>query len=78
MLLLPGTTYWLYSGGQVDFIVPLLHYFRKVNEMHPGKHAGVRCMAHTPLSQGIHPRKCDVFPHWLFLSPELVADRILM
>lgn len=78
MSLSPGTTYWLYSGGQVDFIMPLFHYFRKLNEMHPDKHAGVWAMYHTPMSQGIHPRKCEVFPHWLSLSPEVVADCILM
>lgn len=51
----------LYSGGQVDFIIPLFHYFREVNEVHPDKHAGVWYMAHTPMFQGIHPSKCEVF-----------------
>lgn len=57
----PGTTSWLYSGGQVDFIISLFHYFREVNEVHPDKHAGVWYMDPTPISQGIHPRKCEAF-----------------
>lgn len=57
MSLSPGAVYWLYSGGQVDFIIPLFHYFREVYEMHPDKHPGVWCMAHTAISQGAHLRK---------------------
>lgn len=62
----------------MDFIIPLFHYFREINEMHPDKHPGVWCMAHTAISQSTHVRKCEVFTHWFSLSPEIVANCVLM
>lgn len=61
----------------MDFIIPLFHYFGEVDEMHPDKHAGVWYIVHTPMFQGTHPRECEIFPHWLSLSPEIVANCIM-